>query len=534
MKRSFYTIGSLIILLIAAFVFVLVPIFAGGAKASTLPPFGSYDGKDIRYEQDSDFANYIVRYADYFKEQNIEINDSNYYYIFNYAFNTTVMNMAQKDYVSRSGYIVPQSAINRQLRPYFNDETGKYSEKLYRAADPDKVISMMASIKESLIASRYSDDMFGRANAFGSNTFYGLKSCVAEEKAIASLNCEKRDFDLAVFNMDEYPDDEKKRYAETNKDLFDKFDFLVITYPTKEAAAGLATRIKNEEITFSDAVAESSKTYSDNDGKLINSYRYQLKTLVKDEAQLASLVGLGVDGVSEVIATGDSYSIFRCQSAPKALDTSNEDEIKTVYRYIVSNEYSVIENYFNEKAKTFAAIPNLGSTFKVAALDAGAKCLEVKDLPLNWGNLSVIDKIDTSIEGLTGADTNENLLKSIFSLNEGEVTAPITNGSNILVFHLKSITKSENALDSLSADKSVALDKATESESKEDKTSSSAAKTNKEEAGEGSEVQKKADEINKELASFDQAAFQEALFASPKLKNNLNEVYYKYIAGNKS
>ena len=55
MKRGFYTIGSLIILLIAAFIFVLVPIFSGGRTGTRLPPFGSYDGTEIRYEQSSDY-----------------------------------------------------------------------------------------------------------------------------------------------------------------------------------------------------------------------------------------------------------------------------------------------------------------------------------------------------------------------------------------------------------------------------------------------------------------------------------------------
>ena len=41
MKRSVYTIGSLVILLIAAFIFVLVPIFSGGKAQKRMPAFGT-------------------------------------------------------------------------------------------------------------------------------------------------------------------------------------------------------------------------------------------------------------------------------------------------------------------------------------------------------------------------------------------------------------------------------------------------------------------------------------------------------------
>ena len=180
MKRGFYTIGSLIILLIAAFIFVLVPIFSGGRTGTRLPPFGSYDGTEIRYEQGSDFANYVANYADYFKNQNIEIDNSNYYYIFNYAFNATVTQLAYKKAVNKSGWKVPQTAVNRAMMPYFTDETGKYSSKMYKLADPQAVADLRKNFESSLTTARFAEDSFGGAASFGKETLYGLKTSETE------------------------------------------------------------------------------------------------------------------------------------------------------------------------------------------------------------------------------------------------------------------------------------------------------------------------------------------------------------------
>ena len=80
MKKSFYTVGSLVILLIAAFVFVLVPVLAGHNPGANIPAFGKYEGTEIRYG-DSDFDNYLSNYAEYYKQQGYDYSKS-YYSLF--------------------------------------------------------------------------------------------------------------------------------------------------------------------------------------------------------------------------------------------------------------------------------------------------------------------------------------------------------------------------------------------------------------------------------------------------------------------
>lgn len=494
MKRGVYTIGSLIILLIAAFVFVLVPIFAGGKNGSRIPPFGSYDGTEIRYEQNSEFANYVARYADYYKNQGIEINNSNYYYIFNYAFNSTVTQLAYTKAVEKSGYEVPEAAINRAMMtlPYFTDENGKYSPRLYKLADKQQVADIRKDFKASLTASRFAEDYFGGQLSIGKETLYGMKSAETETAFIQDLNKDKRAFNLAVFDTNKYPESEKSAYANENAQKFTKYDFSVITCSDKTKAMTAYNSITTEKMTFDDAIGEySQKSYSNADGKMTNRYHYQIENIVKNAADLEKIAVLEESQISEPIETSIGFTIFRADSTPIELNTDDEEILRTISNYITSNEFSRIENYFNEQGEAFAKEAAL-SSFKSTCEKYGASYVSVPAFPLNYGNVSVEDKLDTSLEGLSGAATNENFLKTAFSLEKNEISKPIVNGRNILV--LQFIGSEEQNTDS------------------EEQTPQKA--------------------IADEIANFDSSYAQTALLESPKLKNNMSEVFFKYIMNN--
>ena len=489
MKRGFYTIGSLIILLIAAFIFVLVPIFSGGRTGTRLPPFGSYDGTEIRYEQGSDFANYVANYADYFKNQGIEIDNSNYYYIFNYAFNATVTQLAYKKAVNKSGWKVPQTAVNRAMMPYFTDETGKYSSKMYKLADPQAVADLRKNFESSLTTARFAEDSFGGAASFGKETLYGLKTSETETSFMQNLNSSKRSFNLAVFNMNEYPDSEKAAYGKENSQKFVKYDFSVITCADKSKAQSVANSITSEKITFADAVNEySQKSYSNSNGKMTSQYHYQLESIVKNPDDLKTIAALAKDEISAPVQTSIGYTIFRADSAAAEPDFNDESTLRTVYNYITTNEFSRIEEYYTSQAEKFAADAKTAD-FDATCKKYNAKKAVVPAFPLNYGSVSVADKLDTSIEGLSGANTNETFFKTAFSLAKGEISKPVVNGRNILVLQLAN----ETAADTEPTDSDVIAD---------------------------------------EIRNYDSSAAQTALLSSPKLKNNLSEVFFKYIMTN--
>lgn len=489
MKRSVYTIGSLIILLIAAFIFVLVPIFAGGRGGAKLPPFGSYDGTEIRYEQGSDFANYVANYADYFKNQGTEIDNSNYYYIFNYAFNATVTQLAYTKAVQKSGWTVPQTAVNRAMMPYFTDETGNYSSRLYKLADPQAVSDMRKSFESSLTAARFTEDSFGNMTVFGEETLYGLKNPESETSFLQNLNSKKRSFNLAVFNMNDYPDSEKAAYGKENAQKFVQYDFSVITCADKSKAQSVANNIKSGNITFEDAINEySQKSYSGSNGKMTSRHHYQLETIIKNPDDLQTVAVLAEGEISAPVQTTIGWTLFKADAPAAEADFSDEATLRTVYNYITANEFSRIEDYYTAQAEQFAAEAKTAN-FNATCKKYNAKNVSVPAFPLNYGSVSVADKLDTSIDGLSGANTNEHFLKAAFSITKGELSEPIVNGRNVLVLQLANETDSN--------------DEPTE-----------------------------ANVITDEIRSYDTSAAQTALLSSPKLKNNLSEVFFNYIMSN--
>lgn len=491
MKRSVYTIGSLIILLIAAFIFVLVPIFAGGRVSNSLPAFGKYDGTEIKYEQNSDFANYVARYAEYYKNQGIEISNSNQYYIFNYAFNTTVTQLAYQKAVKKSGYIVPVTAVNRAVRPYFADETGNFSQKLYNIAlkdRPEDVAELRDDFKKTLTTQRYAEDSFGGQSVLGKDVLYGLKKNSKEADFIENMNNGQRTLNVASFNMSEYPDSEKVAYGKANAQKFVKYDFSIITVADKAKAASLAKRIKGNEITFADAVGESQKSYSNDSGKINSKYNYQIEKFLKNAEDMAKITALNIDEVSEPVQTTVGWSIFKVDSAAKDPDFKDDQTIRTVYNYLTANEFSHIEDYYTETAKAFATVAK-NKGFNAACTQYNVKKVTVPAFALNYGGLSVESKLDTSLDGLSGCDRSEAFLKAAFGLKNNELSEPIVNNRNVIVLQ---VTGSDlKAADPIPAEA-----------------------------------------LADELSNFDTSSAQQALLTSPKLVNNVQDVFFNHMMKN--
>jgi hypothetical protein len=490
MKKSFYTIGSLIILLISAVVFVLVPAMLGHGDKNKLPPFGKYDGIEIKYEQGSDFADYVSRYADMLKNQGQEVDTQAYYYIFNYAFNATVQKIAFSKAVQKSGYTVPQSAVNRAMLPYFSDSNGKYSPKLYKEAPASSIESMQKEFRSTLITGRYSDDCFGSQNAVGKEALYGLKASSAETAFLQNIGKTSRTFNMVSFDMKDYPDSEKIAYGTANAKKFVKYNMSVITCEDKSKASSVAKRLANNEIKFADAVGEySKKTYSNENGKLTNAYYYQLEKIVKNADDLKAVTTLAKGTVSKVIQTNEGFSLFYADDTPVQPDFTNDATIKDVYNYLNMYESGHIEDYYTNLAKDFAAAASANS-FDEACTQFNLTKTEVAAFPLNYGSVSLAGSVDTKNEALSGADTNESFLKTAFTLKQNEISVPVVNGKKVLVLQF---------------------------------TGESTA-----------EVLPEASTLKGEISNYDQSSASAMLMKSPKLENNLTTVFFKNFMKNGS
>lgn len=483
-KGVLYSAGSIIILIICLFSFVLPSALGNNTNPNKLPDFGKYDGKAIRYEQNSDFANFVTYYADMYKNYGMQIDASSHYYIFSSAFNSAVIKEAYRSEVEKSGYKVPVKAVNRQLIPYFLDENGKYSEKLYKQADPAVVADTRASLESSLLANRFFDDVFGATgDIFGTTALYGLKYSDAELDFIKDYDLPKRGFDMVAFAKADYPEAEKINYAKNNIAKFTKYDMSVITCADKSTAEKVVNRIANNEITFVDAVSEySDKNYSNTEGKLNNSYQYQLEMILSNKEDVAKLADLEVGKNSEVIQTTAGYSIFQANAKPVAADLESE-EIKTVVsNYIKSYEATLVEDYFTAKATDFTSAA-MNTSFEDACATMGVEKMVINPFPLNYASSSIASGIDYTLPGLSAAAENENFLKMAFSLKMNEISSPMVLDDFVVVIkYTNEVTTKDN--------------------------------------------EESSPTIFTELDTYDESACQNAILKSPKLENNFVDVYF--------
>lgn len=485
-KGVVYTASSVIILLICVVAFVLPSTLMNGKSGDQLPAFGKFNGKEIKYEQGSTLSDYVSRYGQMFQAQGTQLNSNSYYYIFSYAFNATVQELAFADAVNRSGYKVPKSAINRNLVNYFVDENGNFSSKIYKQAPASEVATLQSTIEKSLVSSRFYEDNFGsQSEILGTQALYGLKESDAELDFIQAYNDTKRGFDMAVFEMSSYPDEEKAKYGKAHSALFTTYDMQVITCENKSAAEKALNRINNDEITFADAVSEySSKAYSNTEGKVTIPYQYQIERILEDKADVAKLETLKKGEKSPVVKTLNGYSFFMANEDPKPADFNTAESLSIVHGYLTAYEVSIIEDYFTAKAKDFASAAK--SSFDSACSTFGIEKVTIAPFPLNYGSATISQSVDTSTKGLTNADSNENFLKTAFSLKKDEISAPLLLNNNVIV--LKYTVDEKNT--------------------EED------------------------DAVISQLTSYDENSSTKAIMNSPKFENNFAEVYFNYLMNN--
>ena len=512
MKKTLLFVGSVIILVLAAVTFIFIPALAPHAVGKAAV-FGKYDGKPIELSQGSEFANavanYTESYRDYARAQGKELQDYDYFSIYSYAFNAAVTTIAYRKAVESSGWEPSEQAVARQIvqLPNFT-ENGRVSQKRYNALSASDRASLKKSIESQLVWQRFTDDTFGATSAdvtgsgaaikLGDSRLFGLKTSDAEVAFLAEKGAQKRSFSLAAFNTADYPDSEVIAYGKEHSDLFTRYDLSVITTNDEAEAKKVLSQITSEELAFdADTVAAySEKYYSDSTGKVTAAYKYQLQTAIPAEEDLASVLALKEDELSGVIKTSNGYSIFRADGKAvepvfEAAATDDEsgasgDAAVTVVRnYIKANESGLVEDYYLGIAKNFAASA-VANGFEGACKDFGTELVEVPAFTLNYGNAAIYGSIPSDISQLSGAATNENFLKTAFSLKNSEVSEPIVLGSNVLVLKLTG--------------------EQTDSVSDDDKNA-----------------------LSDKLADYDQSAAQTALLTSDKVENDVYNAFFKYI-----
>ncbi|MFI3256967.1 MAG: peptidylprolyl isomerase [Spirochaetales bacterium] len=423
-KKILISVGSIIVLVLLAVAFLFDPTMFSSSN-QTMPELGSYNGKKIEYTEN--FVNLVEYYETQLQYSNPQ--GSTLFSAINQAFNYTLLTLAFVGEVESTGYIVPNTLANREMLPYFYDATGTYSALQFRNTSDTQKLQIKDEVETNIKRSLYYTDMSS------------VKSLAAEIDFISDMNTNQRAFNMVSFNTADYPQSEIGNFALANPELFRQYNMSVITVGTETEATTIANQIKNNELTFQDAVKTYSiNQYGNETGVLNNKLHYELKNIVKNEVAFNELIALESGTVSDVIETSSGFSVFAVTAPAQDADFTNTATLNQVLSYMNIYEVGIIEDYFINVAKDFSASA-LVNGFNSAVSEYGLTNIEVPAFPLNYGNVQPLGILpSSSVTQLANASANENFFRQAFSLAQGGVSEPIVLGNNIIVLSLASET----------------------------------------------------------------------------------------------
>ncbi len=443
-KGTFYTVGSIIILIICFVAFVLPSSMVGWGKQEDLS-FGEYKGKKIENAPGSDYNQFLTNYYNQITSKNLDLQQYEDY-MYQNAFYDTVKKYAYEDFVNSTGYVVPEESVNRIIREELQDENGKIDKRLLAQIEPDSIRNAKKAYKTQLISDRFEEDLYGSKSVFGTENLYGIKYSDSELTFLQELGQEKRGFDYIAYSKSEYPDEEVVKFAKDNLSKFVKFDMSVIVCNDKSTADKVLSRITKEEITFEDAIPEySTMYYSNSEGKLLNDFQYQIENTLKNKEDINQLKDIQVGSMSLPLeTTNGEFIIFKKNADSVDSDINDSDFIRKVSSYISSYESGRIEDYFSAKATDFTA-KAINTDFDTACAELNLTKGTLNPFCLNYGSLSLLSSLSTDAKEFANADLNENFLKTAFSLKMDEISSPFVLGNYIVV--LKYTTSETTEID---------------------------------------------------------------------------------------
>ena len=438
-KKNTLAIGSIIILVFSVITFVFIPAAGGQAGSNAKTMLGKWKNKRLDYTADGLFLREYrqlrssAEMRGYLRSDNKAQQEFMERQIMRTAFNASMIQLAAQEEALNAGFYLPNKNINRALISFYTDSTGAYSEKLYNETSEQQRLAYRRQVIDYLTAQRYIEDNFGTYD-----NIFGLKTSSAETAFVQKMAEKERIFNYVVFEESQFPQEKIREYGEEHADLFAEHNLLMLTFTSQEDANKTAQALEKGEITFEDAViTNSTKVGTDSNGKLLSPYRTTVNRTFPESKDLDTVLKLGVDEVSPVVKTSYGYAIVKCTAPVTAADFTLTETRDRVFSYMKSNERGIIEDYLEQKAKTFAEAAKIGGF----AHEASVNDLVVQTsnpITLNYGNAAILPQISAQSDSFFAAGIrNENFYKKAFALKTAEISEPILLGSNVLVLQLE-------------------------------------------------------------------------------------------------
>ncbi len=412
---SFKKIITIVIIVVLALLMVggvyYVVVLVSQSKAEKESAWGSYDGEDIRIENNNVFYNTLMNDSNL---QNAYLSGDYNTMLSSYygAYQAQVLYLALAKEAKAAGIVAPQELVNKLILStgIYNDENGNFSEEKFNASSEAEKVNV---------------------NNFYTN-YYPYTVVVTDHQStlvndneqafVVQLSEDTRTFDYFVVNYNAYPNDLAAEYGAQNANLFSEIGLSVITTSSEEKAIA-AHEALTAGSAWEDVVKEYSEdSYAANNGSVGNIKLFSIATNLNDQADLEKITALETGAFSSPIPGPGGFSIYKIDSALSAPDFTDKETLAAVKFYINNNKIDDITPYVDAAVASASSLAQ--NDFALAAESANATVISIQSVNNNVAKsqyLAGIDIYDTN-GYLASAASNEAVSRELFTSDEGYVT----------------------------------------------------------------------------------------------------------------
>jgi len=438
-------IGSVVILVLVVVTFLGGDLLSGGrfgGSGSDLT-FGYYDKTPISYIPGNFLArNYNSIYS-YYQSMGVDVSDIwTSAQLWRLAFEGALTHTAILDIMKRSGYSVPDRFVDREVAKLAQfQDSGRFSEVLFRATPESTRASLWRQEQESLIKNMFIDEYFNILHPKGEAAF------------IAKMATPLRVYEMVSFSINDYPDSEYLSFARSNSTLFNSIHLSKITISSSEREARrVLSSIMDGTTTFENAARNQSSDniYAATGGDMGNKFYYELENDIPNVSDRNAVFSLRAGEFSDIIAVSGGWSFFRIENAVKTADFNDDTVMDRVRLYVRGNERGRMDDWTIARARVFIA------EAEVSGFEETAEAWELErdvfgPLAINYGDTDIFTSLNSfnvhniDNDQFASLSRNENFWRTVLSTPHNKFSEPFVSGSNVLLFIPTEETETDEA-----------------------------------------------------------------------------------------
>ncbi|MCL2231645.1 MAG: peptidylprolyl isomerase [Treponema sp.] len=344
------------------------------------------------------------------------------------AFLETAIQLGIQDEMRRSGFVVPNNVVDREMARMFQTPDGRFDAAAYRSMDTATRMSEWRQLQERIAIGQYFSDL-------GS-----LRISSNEVAFIGAMASPRRSFSLAVFPLlDSYPDSEVIAFAQANPDLFRITRLSRITVNSERDAQQLLDMIQTGVTTFEEAARTNSQdVFAEMGGSMGMRMAYEFTAEIWDFADRESVINLASGALSRVVSVAAGWAIFRAEEPVQAVDTEDPLQLTRIRGHIMTNLRGMVEDWVITEAENFSAqVTERGlgeASFEEVAFEGNILRRNFGPLPVNFGDSEMFSMVRAAgVPEIQHAGRDLFFWRAAFSTPILTPSTPIVLGSNVIV-----------------------------------------------------------------------------------------------------